>query len=311
MGATLAQLQYFVAVADARSFARAAAELRVPAATLSTQVRALEMFLGQPLVLRSTRRAELTPAGAELYATLSRSLRQIDKALDDARASDGATTLHIAFTSSAGYELLPALLDELQLSGHDPHTQCATHREVLRMVADGKAHAGLVRDARDADGLRVDTVHRERMAVFLSERHLLARRASLEARDLRQLTLIAIPDDVSPAFTRVTRRLCEAHGFAPRMREVKLPENRDALYAHLADHPRVAFLGPACMANSSWPGVRRVALDDPEARINIDLVTTPKRSRRAQIIADACREVAAREGWAAPDAGPRSRPALR
>lgn len=310
MGATLAQLQYFVAVADARSFERAAAEMHVSASTLSTHVRALEMSLGQPLLLRTTRRVELTPAGAELHASLTRSLRQIDKALDDARAADGATTLHIAFTPSAGYELLPALLDELQLSGHDPHAQRDTHRQVLEQVATGKAHAGLVRDAHDAEGLRVETVHRERMAVFVSERHVLARRASLEARDLRHMTLLAIPADVSPSFTRATRRLCDAHGFEPRMREVKLPENRDALYAHLADHPRLAFVGPASMANNSWPGVRRVALDDPHARINVDLVTAPKRSRRAQIIADACHAVAAQEGWAAPDAGLR-RPALR
>lgn len=297
MGATLVQLRYFVAVADAQSFARAAAELHVSPSTLSTQVRALEMSLGQPLLLRGRRRVELTTAGAGLHAALIRSLRDIDVALDAARAAEGPTALALAYTPSAGYEVLPALLDELQLMGHDPHAVEWAHRRVLAAVAGGKADAGLVRDAGHVDGLRVETVHRERMAVFLSERHAMARRASFEARDLAHMTLLVMPEGAAPGFARTVRRLCDAHGFTPRIREMDVPETRETLDEHLVRHPTLAFVGPASMATSSRPTVRSVPLRDPHARMSVDLITAVKRSRKAQIIADACHVVAAREGW--------------
>jgi len=56
----------FVAVAEELSFTRAAARLRVPQPWLSTRIRQLETQLGVPLLVRSTRRVELTQEGQAL-----------------------------------------------------------------------------------------------------------------------------------------------------------------------------------------------------------------------------------------------------
>lgn len=62
----LRQLEYFVAVAQERSFTRAAARLDAVQSTVSAGVAALERELRCVLFVRSTRRVSLTTTGAEL-----------------------------------------------------------------------------------------------------------------------------------------------------------------------------------------------------------------------------------------------------
>ncbi len=60
----LRQLEYFVTVADQRSFTRAAELLHVAQPGVSSQLRQLEREIGQDLLDRSGRRVRLTAAGA-------------------------------------------------------------------------------------------------------------------------------------------------------------------------------------------------------------------------------------------------------
>jgi LysR family nitrogen assimilation transcriptional regulator len=64
----LKQLDYFVHVADASSFSKAAQLLSVAQPALSRQIRALEVELRQTLFLRNGRGVTLTPPGARLLA---------------------------------------------------------------------------------------------------------------------------------------------------------------------------------------------------------------------------------------------------
>jgi DNA-binding transcriptional LysR family regulator len=69
---SLNALRVFEAVARHGSFTRAAAELEVTQSAASRQIKALEQFLGQPLLWRTTRQVELTEQG-RFYAHLIRS----------------------------------------------------------------------------------------------------------------------------------------------------------------------------------------------------------------------------------------------
>jgi DNA-binding transcriptional LysR family regulator len=59
----LRQLEYFVAVAEEANFTRAAQRVRISQSGVSAQIRQLERELGATLIDRSTRAANLTPAG--------------------------------------------------------------------------------------------------------------------------------------------------------------------------------------------------------------------------------------------------------
>ncbi len=61
---SLRDMALFVKVANAKSFTRAAATLGIPLSSLSRGIAELESFVGLPLFNRSTRRVELTEAGA-------------------------------------------------------------------------------------------------------------------------------------------------------------------------------------------------------------------------------------------------------
>jgi DNA-binding transcriptional LysR family regulator len=82
---TLGQLRYFVAVADAGSFTRAAAQMHVSQPSLSQQIRALESELGGELVERHANGIRLTEAGAAFLVQARDSIRAADQARDAAQ----------------------------------------------------------------------------------------------------------------------------------------------------------------------------------------------------------------------------------
>jgi DNA-binding transcriptional LysR family regulator len=82
----LRQLRYFVAVAEELHFSRASARLSLAQSALSAQIRQLEGEVGGPLLVRSTRRVELTPAGEALLVDARRLLADAEHALDRCRA---------------------------------------------------------------------------------------------------------------------------------------------------------------------------------------------------------------------------------
>lgn len=79
---SLDNLAAFAAVARARSFTRAAAELRVSTSALSHTIKGLEASLGVRLLQRNSRSVSVTAAGERLLGTLQPALSEIDIALE-------------------------------------------------------------------------------------------------------------------------------------------------------------------------------------------------------------------------------------
>ncbi|GAB7531870.1 LysR family transcriptional regulator [Pseudomonas sp. 3A(2025)] len=79
---TLPDLQAFVAVARARSFTKAAAQLGISRSALSHSMLALEARLGIRLLTRTTRSVSTTEAGARLLNTLAPRLDEIEAELE-------------------------------------------------------------------------------------------------------------------------------------------------------------------------------------------------------------------------------------
>jgi len=76
----LAQLAYFVAVAETRHFTRAAARVRVAQPSLSKQIQGLERELGAPLFSRARGHVALTAAGEALLPLARRILSDVESA---------------------------------------------------------------------------------------------------------------------------------------------------------------------------------------------------------------------------------------
>lgn len=104
-------LRYFVAVAEECHFGRAAARLHMAQPPLSQQIKQLETDLGVTLLLRTTRKVELTAAGERFLERTRQILASVDSAADEAArvAAGEIGRLAIGFTGSATYDLLPRL----------------------------------------------------------------------------------------------------------------------------------------------------------------------------------------------------------
>ena len=77
------ELHAFAAVAEHRSFTRAAAQLGVALPTVSQTIRALEQRLGVRLFNRTTRSVALTEAGARLLTDIQPILTRLGEALEN------------------------------------------------------------------------------------------------------------------------------------------------------------------------------------------------------------------------------------
>ncbi|HEY7371637.1 MAG TPA: LysR family transcriptional regulator, partial [Polyangia bacterium] len=108
--ASLRQLQYAVALADTRSFRRAAERCGVSQPSLSAQLSQLEGALGVRLFERDRRRVLLTPAGEGLIERARRVLVDADDLVDAARRLGDplAGTLAIGVIPTVSPYLLPA-----------------------------------------------------------------------------------------------------------------------------------------------------------------------------------------------------------
>ncbi len=116
----LNDLQAFVAVARARSFTRAAAQLGMSRSALSHAMSALEARLGMHLLTRTTRSVSTTEAGARLHEAVAPRLDEIElemnslNALRDKPAGTVRITAHDhAITTLLWPRLLPSCSSEI------------------------------------------------------------------------------------------------------------------------------------------------------------------------------------------------------
>lgn len=188
----LRHLRYFRAVAEELHFGRAAERLHMAQPPLSQQIRQLEDELGVALLVRSTRRVELTPAGADYLQRAIAILDSVDAAARQVqRIADGRQgNLAIGCVGSATYSLLPALVRAL--SDELPDVDVHVRGEMLApaqiaALESGDIDLALLRMPINTTGLRVESIRSDRLIVALPHDHPLAHGASDTPVDLALL----------------------------------------------------------------------------------------------------------------------------
>jgi len=142
---SLRQLQYAVAVADARSFSEAARRCHVSQPSLSAQIAQLEDALGTRLFERDRRKVLLTTAGEQIVVRARVVLRECDDLVDLAqRASDPlAGTLRIGVIPTLSPYLISCVRPALRQA----------YRELTLLWVEDKTEVLIGRlDAGELDG---------------------------------------------------------------------------------------------------------------------------------------------------------------
>lgn len=159
----LRHLRYFVAVAEALSFTRAAQTLRTAQPSLSQQIRDLEYEIGTPLLNRDKRNVSLTPAGKVFLDEAKLVLAQAERAKLLARRAgeDTGQTFTIGFVPAAEIKIFPQALTVLR-------AQFPATRFVLQSLTTFEQHEALSSGAIDIGFLRppVDDPHIDSMVIL-------------------------------------------------------------------------------------------------------------------------------------------------
>jgi DNA-binding transcriptional LysR family regulator len=213
----LRHLRYFVAVAEERHFGRAAERLHMAQPPLSQQIRRLEAELGLTLLSRTTRRVDLTPAGAAYLDRAREILGAVDAAADEAgRIASGRTgRLMVGCVGSATYSLLPALARALR--AELPDVEFGFHGEMLSpnqaaALRDGSLDLALLRPLPDTMGLTITSVRSDRLLVAMPQDHRFAGRRRLRVEDLDGEGLVIHAGGGRSAMHSMVRELFDSAG---------------------------------------------------------------------------------------------------
>lgn len=163
------QLEYFVAVAERRSFSRASAALAIAQSALSRQVRALEVELRETLLLRTGRGVELTEAGQRLYERSVVILQQLEQARAEMSAmrDEPAGPITIGLPPSLGRQLTLPLIDGVRRQM--PKARLAIveglSSDIGEWIATGRVDLGLLYNPETPAGLELEPVLRESLCL--------------------------------------------------------------------------------------------------------------------------------------------------
>jgi len=182
----LFQLETFLAVAEERSFSRAAARLHRTQPAVSQAIAKLEAELGEVLLERSSRDGTLTDAGEVLreYAQKLLNLRgEAAGALTELRALHRGR-LNLAANEYTCLYLLP-LLDEYRRQ--NPQIKVAVQREVLMHSVE----IGVLSFRPEDAHVQSVVVFRDELCLVVNPRHPLARAGVVSIRQLGTQNFIA------------------------------------------------------------------------------------------------------------------------
>ena len=259
----LRRLRSFVAVAEELHFTRAAARLFVAQQSLSKQIAELEADIGTPLLRRTSRKVELTPAGVVFLKAAREALSHFDLGVAEARriGRGQQTTLRLGFIVGAALELTTPILTEF--ANRHRGARLELHEfgfaDPTAGLADATTDVAFIRLPSSAHGLVTTPLFTEPCVVGVSAAHALSTRDRVAVDDLLDEPIaIGRTDD---AVWRDFWTLAAHRGGRPARQLVKTSSQSEEMEVVAAG--MACTITPAAAGRySPRPGVRFLPIDD-------------------------------------------------
>ncbi len=211
-------LRYFLAVAEAGSFSRAADRLGISQPNVSQQMRDLEVALRVALFQRRGKRILLTSAGQIFQEHARAILRQIETFLQELSIEPGQIrgALHVGVVPILNVALIPQLIG-MFASTHPAislNIEEISSTEIETALEEGRMDVGLGFLTRHSPNLRYERLCTDQFALIVHKSHPWARRRVIDVSELHQARLLQLPD--SFVMRRMTDAICREHRVRPR-----------------------------------------------------------------------------------------------
>jgi DNA-binding transcriptional LysR family regulator len=273
----LRQLEYLVALARERHFARAAAACYVSQPSLSAAIRKLERELGVPLVRRGRRFAGLTPEGDRVLLWAHRILAECDGLRDDLSMMRESLsgTLRMGAIPTA---LTAASLLTTPFCERHPHARVSlsslSSREINRQLAEFEIDVAMTYlDDEELGGVRASPLYEERYLLLTPDDGALADRDVVRWAEVAALPLCLLAPEMR------NRRILD--GIFRAAGAVAVPaietDTVSALYAHVATHRWSSVIAHAWLHMFGVPnGMRVVRMERPAQAPRVGLVVADR-----------------------------------
>jgi DNA-binding transcriptional LysR family regulator len=177
----LRHLRYFLAVAEALNFTKAAAQLRVAQPALSRRVQDLEDEIGVDLLKRSPRGVTLTAEGKLFLEKTRHLLKLADESVEQVRALARGEfgELHVGYAPAPTVEILPPALAAFQKAF--PRVRVLLHdlseQELFDGLRNGRLELAMMPggEGSQSGGLEFEALRSYPICVALAPTHRFAR----------------------------------------------------------------------------------------------------------------------------------------
>jgi DNA-binding transcriptional LysR family regulator len=254
----LRHLRYFVGVAEALSFTKAAQTLRVAQPALSRQIRQLEDEVGVTLLERNHRGVRITEAGKAFLAEARKLLEQSETAIRVAQATGHGKSnpLNVGYVWGLFHSFAPAAVRTFRRQFPESAVNLfdMTATEQAEALVQGRLDAGFIGFADEADAARLSKrkVGTCSFVAALPKAHPAARQARISLATLAQDFFFVISEQNYPGAARVVLEACAQAGFRPRI--LQAAERGHTILGLVAGDCGVALL-PEPLRALPHPGV--------------------------------------------------------
>jgi DNA-binding transcriptional LysR family regulator len=219
----LRHLRYFLAVAEALNFTKAAAQLRVAQPALSRRVQDLEDEIGVDLLKRSPRGVTLTAEGKLFLEKTRHILGLAEESVEQVRALARGQygNLHIGYAPSPTVELLPPALAAYQKAFPQVNVLLhdASRREIVDGLQDGTLELAVMPEVTSlqADGIEFEPLRTYSFCVALPPAHRLARLKAVPLEKIAAEPIVGFARRDYSDYYPFVERLFRPLGIKPRI----------------------------------------------------------------------------------------------
>jgi len=183
------QLEILRAVAEARSFTRAGQRLGLTQSAVSQQIKALEEELGEPLLVRTSKRVDVSRAGELVLERAERIFVEMAAVREAFRGEEslGASRLRVAASTQALAHLFAPTYEEfirrypqIELS----FRTTANTRETIEQVRSNAMDVGFASLPIPSRELKIERLFEDELILIVSKEHRFADRSSVQPEEL-------------------------------------------------------------------------------------------------------------------------------